>query len=603
MTVDASETIGAAYAEETRHLLRRRLALAVTCFLVSVGIAVVMETIWHPERGQKLAAIWAVETIICLVGVAASRARPSRRWATPIAALVTTALALLMIRYNVLVAGQAERCAMFQVCLLSGVVVLLPWGWRPQLLLAGSSVAGFAIAAPHLAASDALVYAGLALVVGATTSVIGALFLDRYRFDAFLRSALEQEEAQTAAALARIGQELHAHLDRGDMLERVNALAVEELGVGWSATFLWDERRQVFRLGALVDAQGPEWHTEVAQIELTAENLPLIRAFRPGSLIEVPDALQHPLVPAELMRRLHVSSGLCTPIARHAEVLGFLAHGHGRSGRTGPFTSRQRRLALGIAHATAVSLENARLIADLQAASRLKSDFVATMSHELRTPLNVITGYADLMAEGTFGALNETQQDTLRRVRRSARELLALVNATLDLGRLEAGRDPISLDAVDVRELFAELDREVEALVTGAVTLHWHTEIGAGRMTTDRVKVKTVLKNLVGNALKFTPRGRVEVTARLAGSRVELQVRDSGIGIAAKDLPVIFEMFRQGDGSSTRRFGGVGLGLHIVKRLVDALGGTIEVESTPSVGSIFVVKLPAGTVAERATGT
>jgi signal transduction histidine kinase len=574
----------AAYRDEMQDTVRRRLLLAVAFFLFFVGLAVVLEPVFHPERGHALRDNYLLELAVCALGLGGCSWSRLRTATVPLAAGVLASLALLMVRYNVVVGGHAERCAMFQLCLLSGVVVLLPWGWRPQLAVALASLSGFAAAAPRLVASDALVYPALALATGAATSVLGAFFLDRYRRAAFVRTALlteasarKEEEAEAAAALFHIGEMLNAHLDQPDVLARVNALAVEALGCDWSVTFLRDERRHGFRLQAIADGRDRVWHEKLVHLELTAESVPLLREFRAGELIEIPEAAADPRLPADLMRRLNVVSGLCTPIARRSEIIGFLAHGHGRTGRTGPFSRKQRRLALGIAHATAIALENGRLIDDLQAASRLKSEFVATMSHELRTPLNVITGYSDLLVEGSFGALSPEQQNTIERIRQAAFDLLALVNATLDLGRLEAGRESVEVGAVDVQALFTELDRE---------------------LASDRGKLKTILKNLAGNALKFTSRGGVEVRARLAASRLTLAVRDTGIGIAAADLPVIFDMFRQVDGSATRRFGGVGLGLHIVRRLVDLLGGTIAVESTPGVGTEFTVSVPVGLPAD-----
>jgi signal transduction histidine kinase len=600
---DEGDSLAAAYRDETSRTVRRRLFVTIACFLFFVGIAVALEPRFHPERGTILRDNFVLELLVCLVGLALGAPRRLRPWSGAIAALVCAGLALLMLRYNVLVHGQAERCAMFQVSLLSGAFVLLPWGWPPQLAVAIASVAGFAAAAPYLAATDALIYPALALVTGGVTTVLGAFFLDRYRYDAFVRTALlsrasaqQQAEAEIAAALADIGHVLNAHLGQPDMLEQVNRLALACLGCDWSATLLWDERRQTFRIHAIADGRDPEWHLQLAQLELGWESMPLMRAVRRHELIEVPDATSDALVPADLMRRLNVTSGICTPIVRRGDMIGILAHGHGRSGRRGPWSAKQRRLALGIANATAIALENARLIDDLQGASRLKSEFVATMSHELRTPLNVITGYADLLAEGTFGVLSPDQGDTIARIRQSAFELLDLVNATLDLGRLEAGREAVEAGPVDVQEVCAELDRELETLVQPDVTLRWLVAPAARDVVTDRTKVKTIVKNLVGNALKFTTTGSVEVRAAAETSRLTLAVRDTGIGIAPADLPVIFEMFRQADSSSTRRFGGVGLGLHIVKRLLDLLGGTVTVESTPRVGSLFTVSLP---VAER----
>jgi signal transduction histidine kinase len=379
------------------------------------------------------------------------------------------------------------------------------------------------------------------------------------------------------------------------MLERVNILARHVLGCDSSSTFVWDDRRAAFRLRASVGVR-PEVHGEIAELEFPWDGFPIMKSVRPGTLVELADREAQSLIPPALLRRWNAASLLFAPISRREQVVAI--HVHGYRQRTGPFSAKQRRLAQGIAHTTAIGLENTRLIEDLQAASRLKSEFVSTMSHELRTPINVITGYTDLLAEGVFGPLADPQQETLGRIRQNALELLDLVNATLDLGRLESGRDVPDLAPVDLQELFRELDDELEALAHPGVALRWRNGLGAARVLTDRAKLKTVIRNLVGNALKFTLSGAVEVDAASEGAVLRLGVHDSGIGIAADDLPVIFEMFRQVDGSSTRRFGGVGLGLHIVKRLVETLAGEVTVTSTPGVGSTFTVRLPAEPSAE-----
>jgi signal transduction histidine kinase len=591
-----SAALRRAYREEVAATLRRRFALGALLYLLAAGASVLLEYRYHGARGDVRLHLWLVELGVWTAGAIALGVRRLRPRTTAVVSLVTALIVLLLLRYNLLVGAPAERCVMFQVCLVTAVVVLMPWGWRPQLFVALTSLIGFHVVAPALPASDALQYAVVGLFSAAMTSVWGAFFLDRYRYEAFSRAALlthasaaQQEETEIGAALLEVAQALDVNLGTPDMLERVNELAVGMVGCDMCATFIWDEEAAAFRLQSSTGVPPPV-RAEIAGMDFTVETLPVVGLLRTGEAIEVTAPEGQDLLPIDVMRRWQFASILYTPLVRRGETVGLVTYAY--RARTGPFSSRQRRLATGIAHATTIALENARLIADLQAASRLKSDFVATMSHELRTPLNVITGYTELIAEGAFGALPDELADTIGRIRRSAMELIDLVNATLDLGRLEAGRDGATIAPVDVGDLLAEIRVEVEALVASGVQYRSDDAGVPGPVLTDRVKLKTIVKNLVGNALKFTPRGRVAVTAILDEGELIMQVADTGIGIPAEGLPLIFDMFRQLDASHTRRYGGVGLGLYIVRRLTSLLGGSVDVQSAPGAGSTFTVRIP-----------
>ena len=585
-----------AYREDVAATLRRRFVLGAVLYLLAAGAAVVLEYEYHGARGDVRLHLWFVEVGVWIGGSIALAVRRLRPWTTAVVSLVTALIVILLLRYNLLVGAPAERCVMFQVCLVTAVVVLMPWGWRPQLFVAATSLIGFHLVAPQLPASDALQYAVVGLFSAALTSVWGAFFLDRYRYEAFSRaallthaSAMQQEETEIAAALLEVAQALAVNLGAPDMLDRVNELALGMVGCEMCTMSIWDEEAAAFRLQA---SRGVPQAVldEIAGLEFTVESLPIVGVLRAGEPIEITAPEGQDLIPADLMRRWQFASVLYTPLVRRGETIGVVAYAHHE--RTGPFSSKQHRLATGIAHATTIALENARLIADLQAASRLKSDFVATMSHELRTPLNVITGYTELINEGAFGELPAALADTIGRIRRSAMELIDLVNATLDLGRLEAGRDGATIAPVHLGDLLGEIGHEVETLVAPGVQLRSDDTGVPGPVLTDRVKLKTILKNLVGNALKFTQRGRVAVTAILDEGELIMQVADTGVGIPSEGLPVIFDMFRQLDASHTRRYGGVGLGLYIVRRLTSLLGGTVDVQSAPGAGSTFTVRIP-----------
>jgi PAS domain S-box-containing protein len=233
--------------------------------------------------------------------------------------------------------------------------------------------------------------------------------------------------------------------------------------------------------------------------------------------------------------------------------------------------------------------------AELEKASRLKSEFLAAMSHELRTPLNVIIGYTSLMRERIYGELTTTQDDTLSRVHSTSQHLLKLINDILDLSKIEAGKMPLHLEEVDLNVIIAELSETIMPMVRKK-QLQYKSEVSPDLtpILTDSTKLKQVLLNLLSNAIKFTKEGSVSLVAQPAGKeRVRISVADTGIGIKPEHLSEIFEHFRQLDASHTREYGGTGLGLTITQNLLVLLGGSISVDSNFGAGSRFVVELPS----------
>ncbi len=232
----------------------------------------------------------------------------------------------------------------------------------------------------------------------------------------------------------------------------------------------------------------------------------------------------------------------------------------------------------------------------LAEAERLKSEFLRNTTHELRTPLTTIMGYSDLLIEEAFGPITEAQKGAVARLMESARGLLGIVEQILDLSKIAKGEMVSATRRQDVKALINQLRREIAPLESGK-PYKVQYEIGPGipAVETDGEKLKRVLSNILSNALKFTDRGEVKLSViKERTGELSFAIADTGIGIPKEKIPLIFESFRQLDGSQTRRHGGTGLGMAISKNLVDLIGGRIEVESEVGRGSIFRVSIPLG---------
>ncbi len=256
--------------------------------------------------------------------------------------------------------------------------------------------------------------------------------------------------------------------------------------------------------------------------------------------------------------------------------------------RTHELESRQQALLL----AQAQLVQNSN---ELEASSRYKSEFLANMSHELRTPLNSALILAKLLADNKDGTLTAEQVKYAQAIHSSNNDLLALINDILDLSRIEAGHVELVEENLAVSSVLQRLKDTFEPMAAQkGLALEIVSEAGApAQLVADSQRLQQILKNLLANALKFTEHGSVTLKVRSAGAgRVQFAVSDTGIGIPEEQTAVIFEAFRQADGSTRRRYGGTGLGLSISRDLAARMGGSIRVSSEPGRGSCFTLELP-----------
>jgi PAS domain S-box-containing protein len=448
---------------------------------------------------------------------------------------------------------------------------------------------------------------------------------ERRRTEAAL--AALAEEGRALETLSRVGRSVASEYDLDVIVQRVTDAATELSGAAFGAFFynvLENNGQESYWLYSLSGAPREKF----ASFPMPRATAVFAPTFKGEANVRSDDIRADPRFgknePHHGMPQGHlpVASYLAVPVtSRSGEVIGGLFLGHPE---TGIFTERAERLVTGIAHQAAIAIDNSRLVqvlkdretklsqllteregiltsertarTEAERLGQLKDEFLATLSHELRTPLNAVQGWTQILLHGST---SEEQAHALSVIDRNVRAQSKIINDLLDMSRIISGKVVLEVQSLMLHEIVqASLDTVRQMAESKRVRINAILDSTLSAVRGDPNRLQQAFWNLLTNAIKFTPAGgRVQIVLERVNSHVEISVEDSGIGIPADFLPFIFDRFRQADAGTTRRFGGLGLGLSIVKHLIELHGGNVRVKSRgENLGSTFIVTLPVSHV-------
>jgi signal transduction histidine kinase/CheY-like chemotaxis protein len=408
-------------------------------------------------------------------------------------------------------------------------------------------------------------------------------------------------------ALGEVSRAVSSTLDLDAVLETIVARANELAGSDGCTIWEYDDLAEEFRARArsYTDAADAAGIDAARVVRLRKTEGVVGRAALTREPVQIPD-ITVPGAYESSLRAALVETGyramLAVPLLREDAVYGGLVVTRKTPGE---FSADVVDLLKTFATQSVLAIQNARLFREieeksreLEVASRHKSEFLANMSHELRTPLNAIIGYSEMLQEEAGDLGEERFVADLKKIHAAGRHLLELINAVLDLSKIEAGKMDLYLETFDIRGLARDIAAVIQPLAEkNANRLEVRAGENLGTMHADLTKVRQSLFNLLSNACKFTERGTVALAVAREGDDVgewiTFAVSDTGIGLTPEQIGRLFQEFSQAEASTTRRYGGTGLGLALSRRLCQMMGGEITVTSAPDEGSTFTIRLPA----------
>ena len=405
-------------------------------------------------------------------------------------------------------------------------------------------------------------------------------------------------------ALEEIGRAVASSLDTKAVLATIVTRAVELTRADAGAIYSYDQSRDAFELAEAHELD-PALQNAIRAVRIKLEDSVLGLAAKQREPIGIPDLASAPDFP---LRDITLSAGfhslLVVPLVGQNDILGALVL---QRRAIGDFPASAVGLMRTFAHQSALAMNNARLFREVEQKGRElaianvhKDRFFANMSHELRTPLNGILGFSELLVDGIYGPLPDAALEVLDRIQRDGRHLLGLINDVLDISKIDADQLKLSLEDYSLQSIVETVVATTGSLAQAKaieVKTHVPPDLPIGRG--DERRLTQVLLNIVGNAIKFTDTGSIDIRVEATNGHFTIAVQDTGPGIPPEDQVRIFDEFQQVDNSITREKGGTGLGLSIARRLVDVHGGHIDLQSTVGVGTTFNIVVPVRVIEQR----